>query len=88
MPVVAGTTVALMCTAVNEFPDSVEWLDTTGSVISSGDGVNVSLSQIDGVTAVLTLTFTSITTSQAGNYSCRCGDDILNYRLKIQSKLH
>ena len=84
MPVLAGTALSLRCIAVNDRIQSLHWLDARGN-ITSGDGVDVSLSQLDGVTGILTLTFESIRTSQGGNYSCKCEDDIFTYSIDVQS---
>ena len=86
MPVLAGTALSLRCIAVNDRIQSLCWLDARGNIITSGDGVNVSLSQLDGVTGILTLTFESVRTSQAGNYSCKCEDNNSTYLVDVQSK--
>ena len=73
----AGDTLTLICEAAKDSSLrtaflEVEWFNPYGSLISGGSGISVTgdTSTVN-FTLSSTLTFPSISTSQAGPYSCR-----------------
>ena len=86
--VVAGTVLTLTCTAMSDRPTHLHWTDPNGLIITSGDGITVD----NVLNDTITLTFNTVKTSQAGNYSCNCTVDNpattgkVSYTLYVQSK--
>ena len=68
----AGETYTLTCTVIADFPHNTTWLGLNGIPLSNDSlsGVVVGKPSIDGITTRITLTFTTVTTSQAGQYNC------------------
>ena len=52
---------------------TIQWLDSDGNVITSGDDFSISGTQgpVNDVNITSKLTFSSLMTSQAGLYTCR-----------------
>ena len=52
---------------------TIQWLDSDGNVITSGDGFSITGTQgpVNDVNITSRLTFNSLMTSQAGLYTCR-----------------
>ena len=70
--VYAGQSYTLTCTVVADFPHITTWFGLNGFPLSNDSlaGVIVGQPTIDGLATRLTLTFVTVTTSQAGQYSC------------------
>ena len=69
----AGQRHTISCSSVADFPHTVSWISPDGTVITTdtATGVIVGAPQVSGNEVVVNLTFTSLTTSQAGQYTCR-----------------
>ena len=91
-PVVVGATLTLTCVAVSNRASTLQWIDTDGLEMSSGNGIDVSSSQTNEVTSTITLTFVSIKITDVGTYSCKCVVEELSsfetttYTVSVQSK--
>ena len=70
--VYAGQSHTLTCTVIADFPHNTTWFGNNGAPLTNDSlsGVIIGEPTIDGITTRLTLTFTTVTTSQAGQYSC------------------
>ena len=70
-----GTNYALMC-IVNRIPGmriipSLEWVGPDGEVIVSGGNITVGEVEHEGAVSSLTLSFTPVSSSHGGTYTCR-----------------
>ena len=74
---------------MSDRPTHLYWIDPNGLIITSGDYIIVENDANDEIT----LTFNTVKTSHAGNYSCNCTIDnpatteISSYMLSVKSKL-
>ena len=72
---IAGQAYTLTCVAVliegSTVTVDVQWLDTDGTPILDGEGVNISTVVTEGVQFSRSLTFGVLLTSQAGEYMCQ-----------------
>ena len=68
----AGQSYTLTCTVIADFPHNTTWLGNNGAPLTNDSlsGVIIGEPTIDGITTQLSLTFTTVTTAQAGQYSC------------------
>ena len=66
----AGQSYTLTCTVIADFPHNTTWFGLNGFPLSNDSlaGVIVGQPTIDGLATQLTLTFITVTTSQAGQY--------------------
>ena len=65
----AGEPLTLTC-SIDEEGQTIEWVGPDGMVVMSSEGVNVETVSSGGTT-ISVLTFSGISTSQAGSYTCR-----------------
>ena len=76
-PVLAGSEDLTLTCTVNEVIDgltnipSAQWMTTTGLVTSGDDDITITETVIDDSMTIVTLSFTSLHTSHAGEYMCR-----------------
>ena len=76
VPVVAGSKDLTLTCTVDEIIDgltnipSAQWMTTTGLVIP-GDDITINETIIDGKTTTVTLSFSSLHTTHAGEYMCQ-----------------
>ena len=77
VPVVAGSEDLTLTCTVDEIIDgltnipSAQWMTTTGLVIPGDDDITINETIIDGKTTTVTLSFSSLYTSHAGEYMCQ-----------------
>ena len=71
--VLAGQRHTISCLSVEGYPHTVSWISPDGTVITTdtATGVIVGAPQVSGNEVIVNLTFTSLTTSQAGQYTCQ-----------------
>lgn len=92
-PVSAGSSLTLQCVAVSDRAPQLQWIDSDGNSIQSGNGTIVSATTTSGDTSTITLTFTTLRTSDAKNYTCRCEIEVppstasTTYLVTVQSTL-
>ena len=76
-PVLAGSEDLTLTCTVNEVIDgltnipSAQWMTTSGLVTSGDDDITITETVIDDRMTIVTLSFTSLHTSHAGEYMCQ-----------------
>ena len=69
-PPFAGDPYTLTCTITQE-GQTIEWIDSDGNVINSGNGIEVGETMSGSGVTTRTLTFTNLRSNDTGRYTCR-----------------
>ncbi len=72
MPLLAGESYTITCSVYSDIFPQVQWMGPDGSVLIGNSDINIGdLVVLENGTVTVSLQFTSLRTSQAGQYTCQ-----------------